>query len=65
MQDNSKFPPIDKALVEALDKLFPNKSADINWAERFVWYKSGQVSVVNFLKAKFEEQNETIINKEK
>jgi hypothetical protein len=61
MQDKSQFPPIDKALILALDKLFPNESADINLLEKYIWYKSGQVSVVNFLKRKFDEQNETII----
>ena len=64
MQDKSEFPPIDKALILSLEKLFRDESADINWAERFVWYKSGQVSVIRFLKTKFDEQNETIINKE-
>jgi hypothetical protein len=61
MDNISKFPPIDKAMILALEKLFPNVSAQLNWSDKEVWFKSGQVSVVEFLKTKFDEQNETII----
>jgi hypothetical protein len=61
MQDIFEFPPIDETLVKALEKLFPNTAPVLNWSEKEVWYKSGQASVVKFLKTKFDEQNETII----
>ena len=56
-----KFPPIDKGLIDALDNLFKDQSPDLDWVDRTVWYKAGQVSVVKFLKTKFNEQNETVI----
>ena len=61
MKNINEFPSIDKAILEALKELFPNVSPPLNWSEKEVWYKSGQSSVVEFLKRKFDEQNETII----
>ena len=39
-------------LIKDLDKLFPDKCADINESERQIFFKSGQRSVVEFLKSK-------------
>ena len=39
-------------LIKDLEKLFPNKCADINESERQIFFKSGQRSVVEFLKSK-------------
>lgn len=56
------FPFIDKALLEELDKRFPERSAELDWSERGVWHKSGQRSVVRFLQAQYKEQNEDLLN---
>ena len=61
MPNIKKFPPIDKGLLETLIKLFPDMSPDIRWSDKEVWFKAGQSSVIRFLRAKFEEQNETVI----
>lgn len=39
-------------LIKDLDKLFPNQCADIKESERQIFFKSGQRSVVEFLKSK-------------
>ena len=39
-------------LIKDLDKLFPNQCADIKESERMIFFKSGQRSVVEFLKSK-------------
>lgn len=52
------FPPIDERLVAALAAQFPDQAADIDWADREVWFKAGQVSVVRWLAAKLEEQKD-------
>ncbi len=44
-------------LIKDLDKLFPNKCADINESEREIFFKSGQRSVVEFLKSKQSNNN--------
>lgn len=44
-------------LIKDLDKLFPNKCADINESERQIFFKSGQRSVVEFLKSKQSNNN--------
>jgi hypothetical protein len=54
------FPPIDERLVAALAAQFPDQSADIDWNEKEVWFKAGQVSVVRWLAAKLEEQQEGV-----
>jgi len=56
-----KFPPIDPALVAALDKLYPERSADLNWTDREVWFKSGQRDVVRALRAELARQQENIL----
>ena len=56
-----KFPDVSGDLVQYLDALFSDKSADLQWSDKEVWYKSGQRSVINFLIDKLKQQEETII----
>ena len=44
-------------LVKTLDKVFPEKSADLKDDERTVWFKAGQRSVVNWL-VELKKRNE-------
>jgi len=53
-----KTPIINEDLIEYLDRLFPDKCADINDPERVIIYKSGQRSVVNHLIEKYKIQQE-------
>jgi len=39
-------------LIKELDKIFPNQCASITESEREIFFKSGQRSVVEFLKSK-------------
>jgi hypothetical protein len=52
------LPPLTKDLIEELDKLFPDKAPDIALSEKEIYFKSGQVSVVRFLKDQFLRQND-------
>ncbi len=52
------FPLIPKGLVEALQKLFPDKCPDLSLSDREVWFRSGQVNVVKFLELRLIDQNE-------
>ncbi len=66
MTDNKKldeFPPISQNLIEELNKLFPEISADLKWSEKEVWFRSGQRSIVRFLNSHYIKQNETIMEK--
>ena len=47
--DDIKLPYTVEELVKTLDKVFPEKSADLKDSERTVWFKAGQRSVVNWL----------------
>jgi hypothetical protein len=58
------FPLIPEALVEELDRRFPEMSADPGWSDREIWIKSGQRSVVRFLMGQFKRQNENILNQQ-
>lgn len=59
--DILQLPWLDDDLVNALDQRFPEQSADLLWSDRDVWYKSGQRSVIRFLKQQQKEQEENII----
>ena len=51
-------PIINKDLIEYLDSIFPEKSADLKDTEKEVFYKGGQRSVVNHLIKEQKEQEE-------
>ena len=55
---NNESPIIKEELIKYLDKLFPNKCADLKDTERDIFYKSGQRSVVEHLIEKFNLQKE-------
>ena len=55
---NNELPIIKQELIKYLDKLFPNKCADLKDTERDIFYKSGQRSVVEHLIEKFNLQKE-------
>ena len=59
--DLLNFPHLDDGLIMALDQRFPEQSADLQWSDRDVWYKSGQRSVIKFLMQQQKEQEENII----
>ena len=48
------LPALSKNLIDKLDKLFPDKCADLTDDDRMVWYKSGQRSVINYLRRWYE-----------
>ncbi len=56
------FPIINKALLDELDKRFPERSAEIEWTEKEVWHRAGQRYVIRFLKAQFDRQNADSLN---
>jgi hypothetical protein len=55
---NDKIPLINRELLEYLNKLFPEQSADLQDSERTIFYKSGQRSVVKHLLEKSKYQLE-------
>jgi len=61
----TKIPGLTREQVEALDALFPEQCADLNWTDRQVWFKSGQRSVVRFLQQQLRDQEENILDTEK
>ena len=54
----SKIPVITEEIIDYLDKLFPDKCADLKDTDKEIFYKSGQRSVVNHLKEQFKIQGE-------
>jgi hypothetical protein len=50
------LPAISETLVKRLEKLFPDKCPDLTNTEKDVWFKSGQVSVIRFLRQTYNEQ---------
>ena len=59
------LPALSKNLIDKLDKLFPDKCADLTDDARMVWHKSGQRSVINYLRQIYDEQlQDNIITKD-
>lgn len=56
--DLKRIPNLSEALVTALAVQFPDQAADLSWPEKEVWFKAGQASVVRWLAARLQEQNE-------
>lgn len=57
----SRLPAISKELVEYLEKLYPNVVPSLKDEDRKIWYKAGQVSVVQTLKNMLEENSGNVL----
>jgi hypothetical protein len=55
-------PILDKALIEYLEELYPDKAPDLSMEEKLIWFSAGQVSVVRHLKDQYNLQEETKFN---
>ena len=55
------MPPIDEALIRVLDEQFPDMAPDLDWDDRQIMYRAGQVSVVRWLKHKQQEQETELV----
>jgi|MGYP000539443783 hypothetical protein len=51
-------PIISKELIDYLDSIFPEKSADLKDTEKEVFFRGGQRSVVNHLINQKQQQEE-------
>ncbi len=61
--ENLKIPPIPKELLELLEIRFPDRAPDPGESLDAIRFKSGQVSVIRFLRHHFDLQNQTILEK--
>lgn len=55
------FPPISSALIDALDRAFPDKAPEKYETEADLKWRGGQVDVVRYLRAKLKEQGDNIL----
>jgi len=55
------LPPIDERLVAALAAQFPDRAPDLDWSDREIMFRAGQVSVVRWLAKKCEDQQEDLL----
>ena len=60
----SYLPPIDQRLVSTLAKQFPDVAPDIDWSDREIMFRAGQVSVVRWLQQKSIDQETEAISME-
>jgi len=57
MQTKDQFPHVNQELLQALDKLFPERTPEINMDMKEIYFRIGQRSVVRFLHEKVKTQN--------
>lgn len=58
MNPDIKIPDLTEAQIKALEEIFPEQSADLNWSDREVWFKAGERAVVRYLKQQYDLQFE-------
>ena len=63
MKTNDNFPLISKELVNAIEECFPQRDFGSQTDHNILVFHYGKRSVVNFLRSKYNEQNENILNK--
>ena len=61
MSNERNFPTIPEALIVELNKRWPEQCADPQWTDIEIWISAGQRSVVRFLNAVYEEQQQTVL----
>ena len=54
------MPPINERLVAAMAAEFPDRAPDLDWGDKEIMYRAGQVSVIRWLAKKCEEQQEDL-----
>lgn len=59
--DHHKLPFVDDALVNYLERLYPDQAPDPSEDERKIWINRGAVGVVRHLKALRKEQRENML----
>ena len=59
-----EIPPLNKNLLEALEKSFPSKDFNTDKSLRDLDFHYGQRSVINFLWHHYRMQNENILTKD-
>ena len=47
--------------MKALAEEFPDRSPDLDWTDREIIFKAGQVSVVRWLSSKHRDQQEDLL----
>ena len=57
----SKIPLIDKALIEYLERMYPDVSPELSMTEREIFFRRGAVDVARTLRRIYSEQNEDIL----
>lgn len=58
-------PPIPLALVEYLERTFPDRAAGEDDTVRSIRFRSGQVAVVRHLRAVYERQTRNVLSPER
>lgn len=61
MDNRKRFPVVSKELLEELEKRFPDRCPELSASIDEIRFKSGQVSVVLFLRSIFDNQNRNIL----
>ena len=58
------LPQINEALVRQVAEQFPDRAPDLDWSDKEIMFKAGQVSVVRWLAQKLLDQETEAITME-
>ena len=62
-KEEDQLPPLARNLIDKLNQLFPERSAELDWSEREVWFRTGQRNIIRFLNSHFEQQTKSTMEK--
>jgi hypothetical protein len=57
------IPPLDAALVDALDKRFPERCARPGMTLEDIWLEAGKREVIRFLQDQLRQQSDNILER--
>lgn len=56
MSNDDYFPPVSKALIEELERRFPDRMPAVLLSLEDIRIKQGELNVIRFLRNRYEEQ---------
>lgn len=62
-KEEDSIPPISNDLIKKLNELFPERSAELDWSEKEVWFRTGQRNIIRFLNSHYNKQINSTMEK--
>lgn len=58
---DTPFPFLPEDLIDELNRRYPERTPESEWAEREIWIRVGERRVIRFLNEMYARQNENLL----